>query len=208
LIHPPVTGGPTRRRLERWAVFLGKAIFCLALATATTVGTYGGLLVLCERALGIPSLVSHADLIVVLGGDGPRRAAAAASLFESGVAPQVLVSGDGDCRDIQNILISRGVPSAAISIECESRNTMENAEYSAAIMRRMGVHRALLVTSWYHVRRALGSFRKADPGVEFLPVSVVEDVSFWHLAWSGSGSRAVAEYAKIGWYLLRYGVHS
>jgi uncharacterized SAM-binding protein YcdF (DUF218 family) len=129
-------------------------------------------------------------------------------LFESGAAPHVLVTGDGDCKDIQNILISRGVPSAAISIECESRNTMENAEFSAAIMKRMGVHRAILVTSWYHLRRALGSFRKADPGVEFLPESPIEDRTLWHLAWNGDGSRIAAEYAKIGWYLLRYGVRS
>src|SRR5207244_3606289 len=152
---------------------------------------YGGLLAIAEAALRVPTLVGHADLIIVLGGDGPSRAAVASALFRSGQALRVLISGDGDCEDIRRILISDAVPAAAIDVECASRNTMENAEYSGAILRRMGVHRALLVTSWYHVRRALGSFRKASPDVEFLPVSATEDESFWHLAWNGGGSRVV-----------------
>ena len=179
----------------------------VAVAAGST-SAYAGLLVLALRALSVPSLVGHADLIIVLGGDGLPRAAVAAALYESGEASRVLISGDGDCIDIQRILMSNGVPPAAIYVVCASRNTMENAEYSAAIMRGMGVRRALLVTSWYHARRALGSFRKASPGVEFLPVSAQEDDSFWHLAWNGGGPRIIAEYAKIGWYLLRYGVRS
>jgi uncharacterized SAM-binding protein YcdF (DUF218 family) len=206
LILRSALGAVASRRLHRLLLILKYALFCLVFSATGIVAAYGVLLAIAEPALSVPTRVEHADLIIVLGGDASPRAAVAAALFKSGQASWILISGDGDCQDIRRILISDAVPAAAIGVECTSRSTMENAEYSAAILQRMGVRRALLVTSWYHVRRALGSFRKAAPTVEFLPVSAREDGSFWHMAWYDGGSRIVAEYAKIGWYLLHYGV--
>ncbi len=195
-----------RCRPRRLQVSLKRALLSVATAAAGVIGTYGGLLAVAKPVLTIPTRVERADAIVVLGGDGAPRAAVAAALFRSGMAPWVLVSGDGDCLEIREVLVASGVPQKAIRIECSSRNTMENAEFSAAIMRSMEVRRALVVTSWYHSRRALGCFRKAAPVVEFMSVPASMNESVWHLAWYGGGSRIVLEYLKIGWYLLHYGV--
>lgn len=64
-----------------------------------------------------------------------------------------------------------GVPDSAIIIENQSRNTWENAAFSAETIRQQaGNPSCLLVTSAYHMRRASGCFEKA--GVSFTPFSV------------------------------------
>lgn len=51
--------------------------------------------------------------------------------------------------------------------ETQSRNTAENAERSAAILRAAGVKRVLLVTQAFHMPRAVRLFRAA--GIEVVP---------------------------------------
>ena len=51
--------------------------------------------------------------------------------------------------------------------EKQSRNTRENAEYSVAWMRERGFKSAVVVTSWWHSRRAMACFRKFGPELEF-----------------------------------------
>ena len=176
------------------------------LALSAAFLAYAGLVAAAKPLLSIPGLVQPADIIVVLGGDAPVRAAAAAALYNYGAAPKVLVSGDGDCQDNRAILLQQGVPDAAISVECRSRNTMQNSLFSAAIMQSAELHRALIVTSWYHTRRALDCFRQAAPGMQFTAVSAGADRSLWAHMWSLDGYRVVVEYLKVPWYALHYGI--
>src|SRR5262249_31594682 len=57
-----------------------------------------------------------------------------------------------------------------ITLEDHSRNTVENAVYSKAIVQPKPGERWLLVTSAYHIPRAIGVFRKAGFPVEPYPV--------------------------------------
>ena len=59
------------------------------------------------------------------------------------------------------ILNQLGVPSDAIVIEGDSRNTYENAAHVAPILRQRGWTSALLITSGVHMPRALATFAKA-----------------------------------------------
>ena len=52
-------------------------------------------------------------------------------------------------------LTARGVPEGDVVAETESFNTRENLENAKAIMDSRGLSRALVVTSDYHVARAL-----------------------------------------------------
>ncbi|HWH70654.1 MAG TPA: YdcF family protein, partial [Candidatus Sulfotelmatobacter sp.] len=135
-----------------------------------------------QRVLCVESGPVEADVIVVLGGGGGDRAKRAAELFLAGAAPRILVSGDGDTESNRRLLIRQGVPAAAIQVEPNSMNTQQNATFSAPLLRRAGrdvVHsvpdiasgtgarRVIVVTSWYHSRRALQCFRHYVPGIQF-----------------------------------------
>jgi uncharacterized SAM-binding protein YcdF (DUF218 family) len=109
----------------------------------------------------------HAEWIIVLGGESGQRVIGAAELFHKGLAPRILVSGDGDCTLIASRLEMAGVPSEAITLECESRNTYENAQYARQTLTASHPNRIMLVTSWTHSNRALCLFRRAWPEVEW-----------------------------------------
>jgi uncharacterized SAM-binding protein YcdF (DUF218 family) len=65
---------------------------------------------------------------------------------------------------------SLGISKERLIMERRSRNTQENAEFSKAIAAPKAGERWLLVTSAYHMPRAVGLFRKAGFAVEAYPV--------------------------------------
>jgi uncharacterized SAM-binding protein YcdF (DUF218 family) len=65
---------------------------------------------------------------------------------------------------------SLGIDRSRLIIERNSRNTLENAEFSKAIANPKRGERWLLVTSAFHMPRAVGLFRKAGFPVEPYPV--------------------------------------
>ena len=125
--------------------------------------------------------VPHAQAIVVLGGTvsppsgksteinlgRAGRVWYAARLFHAGKAPMVLLSGGGDlehqafseARAMAVFLQDLGVPGQAIALEEASRNTRENAAFSAALLKARGIEHILLVTSALHMPRALVLFK-------------------------------------------------
>jgi uncharacterized SAM-binding protein YcdF (DUF218 family) len=107
-----------------------------------------------------------ADAMVVLGGF-PDRAIRAAELFKQGEAPEVLVSGSGDSTSNMRLLERDGVTNAHIIVENRSRTTRENAEFSIPLLRQISAHRVIIVTSWYHSRRALACFEHYAPDIQF-----------------------------------------
>lgn len=60
-----------------------------------------------------------------------------------------------------------GVPSQAIALEELSRNTRENAAFTAGLLRARGIDHVLLVTSALHMSRALALF--AAQGLQVMP---------------------------------------
>ena len=119
-----------------------------------------------QQVLTVDSGPVKADVLVVLGGR-PDRAVRAAELFQQGAAPKVLVSGLGDNASNKNTLERDGVTNTAIILETKSRTTRENAEFSIPLLRQMGAHRVIIVTSWYHSRRALMCFEHYAPDIQF-----------------------------------------
>ena len=55
-------------------------------------------------------------------------------------------------------------------IEPNSRNTAENAEFTKPLLASINAHTVLLVTSAFHMPRAVGSFRKQGMSVNPWPV--------------------------------------
>jgi len=121
--------------------------------------------------------IKDSDVIIVLGAqvkqDGTpsvaleRRLTAALETYKTD--PQVIIccgaqgsdepAAEGDVMCAW--LISRGVKEEDAVAETKSFNTRENLNYAKEIMRERGLSQALIVTSDYHVARALALCRQA-----------------------------------------------
>jgi uncharacterized SAM-binding protein YcdF (DUF218 family) len=135
-----------------------------------TVAVTGGILVLAavfaflspQEILCVDSGASIADVIIVLGG-GHDRPARATELFKQQAAKKIIVSGFGDAETVRHELISSGIPADAVEMENKSRTTKENAELAVKLFRAEKVKSVVIVTSWYHSRRALKTFQHFAP---------------------------------------------
>jgi uncharacterized SAM-binding protein YcdF (DUF218 family) len=174
---------------------------------AVLVGVAALLWFFPQQVLTVDSGPVSADVIVVLGGGSTERPRRAAELFQAGEAPRVLCSGLGDCESNQRLLANAGVPRPVIQLECKSRNTSENARFTIELLRKQGVKRVIIVTSWYHSRRALNCFEHYAPDLTFY-----SRPSYFAAAradWKPKGIEGYVrmEYAKNLGYLFRYGVN-
>lgn len=75
-----------------------------------------------------------------------------------------------EARVLAQQLLDWGISPERIAIEPRSRNTRENAVESERIAREHGWTHLLVVTSAFHMSRALGCFRAVGLGVDALPV--------------------------------------
>jgi len=159
-----------------------------------------------EKFLCVDSDKVSADVIVILGGshERPERAA---ELFKAHAASRVIISGAGDDGINRQILISNGVPVGAIQIEGKSMTTRENAQFTIKLLRTENIHSAILVTSWYHSRRALKTFEHYAPEIKFY--SRPSYFAFARGDWKNLGinKRMRLEFLKLPGYWIRYGVN-
>jgi uncharacterized SAM-binding protein YcdF (DUF218 family) len=103
-------------------------------------------------------------------------------------------------------LIEAGVPSGFIETENESRTTKENAIDAVRLLRKQGAHRVIIVTSWYHSRRALACFEHYGPELQFF--SRPSYFAYQQTDWSRQKirHRIYLEYPKVVGYWMCYGV--
>jgi uncharacterized SAM-binding protein YcdF (DUF218 family) len=191
----------TALRLAGWrrrgAELIGFALIVLAVCAWTGVPTL--LMRPLEQRFAVPADVSRINPtgIVVLGGvidtglstelrstmliDGAERLIAAAELAKRFPEARILLSGgsngvfatDETAESVfaRELLIEFGVAPERITIEDRSRNTRENAVYSFAAIEPKPQEQWLLVTSAFHMPRAMGTFRAAGwRGVTAWPV--------------------------------------
>jgi len=171
-----------RRRWTRAAWTLGAAAWLWLGVWSLPVASHA-----LRRAVEAPyppvpvQALEKAQAIVVLGG-GIRPAEVAgqppdlgqaadrmwhaARLFHAGKAPLVVLSGghspqdsaESEAQAMQRFMVDLGVPAAAMRLEERSRNTRQNAQFTAEMLRAQGVQHVLLVTSALHMRRARALF--------------------------------------------------
>jgi uncharacterized SAM-binding protein YcdF (DUF218 family) len=111
--------------------------------------------------------LAKADAIIVLGGESFGRPLEAARLYREGVAPRIFITGVGDAGRNRQVLISQGVPPSAITMESKSNTTYTNATLLRPMLEDAKVQSALIVTSPFHTRRALATFRHVMGGISF-----------------------------------------
>lgn len=94
-------------------------------------------------------------------------------------------------------------------LETASRNTDENARFSAPVLARDGVRRIILVTDALHMRRARGAFERA--GLTVIPGPTFDaspDRIDWRLLVPTMENLRRSHYALYEWFgLVRYQFH-
>ena len=173
----------------------------------------------------------ESDVIFIPGTSQSEVTETAARLYCAGCAKYVLPSGmysgkhgkfaaekidnpryvgdyATDYAYCKHILTENGVPEAAIIREDRSTNTGENAAYSAAVLKELGikVQRAILCCQAFHARRAFMSYAKHFPDTEILVVptdtqGIRKEDWFLH---EKSYRRVMSEIRKCGEYFLEY----
>ncbi len=148
--------------------------------------------------------VPKVEVMVVLGGgtlaaNPPRlmaeingagdRLIYAARLYREGKAEKLLLSGGGiewytpasanPAAEMADLLEMLGVPAEAMILEDRSQNTLQNAQYTSAILAQMGVRRVLLVTSAMHMPRSVRVFERQ--GLEVIPAPT--DYTVTQIGW-------------------------
>jgi uncharacterized SAM-binding protein YcdF (DUF218 family) len=93
-----------------------------------------------------------------------------AKVFYTGGTGWALGGVSHEAEEARDLLVGLGVPRERIGIETQSRNTDENARFSADILKPAPGQAWLLVTSAYHTPRSMGLFRKAGFDVVAYPV--------------------------------------
>ncbi|HXP52304.1 MAG TPA: YdcF family protein [Bacteroidia bacterium] len=124
------------------------------------------------------------DVAIVLGGytdydskfdrvqfqHGADRLFQALELYKKGMVKKILIDGGSgnlkgtniEAANLHKYLLNIGVPDSAMIFEPRSRNTRENATFVKPILDSVAKNgRYLLITSGYHMRRAIGCFNKA-----------------------------------------------
>jgi len=150
------------------------------------------------------------DAIVVLTG-GSGRLDAGLELLAGNRAPKLFVSGVYRGVDVATLLeLSKRSPGdieCCIEIGHSAGDTAGNADETTAWMTDHGYRSLRLVTSSYHLARALLEFRLAMPSVTLVPHPVftqaVKQERWW--AWPGTASLIVGEFNK---YLLVWPRHA
>jgi uncharacterized SAM-binding protein YcdF (DUF218 family) len=100
--------------------------------------------------------------------DLARRYPRAQIIFSGGTDPSS--PGPSEAAVVKQYFVSFGIPADRISIEERSQTTEENARFTAHLINPTPQSRWLLVTSAYHMPRAMGTFRRAGFDVIAFPV--------------------------------------
>ena len=130
-------------------------------------------IVVLDNTYPNPTHPTHPDLSTA-----SDRAWHAARLYLAGKAPLVIISAGSvwghpnaasPASATRTLLEALGVPSDAIVIEDRSRNTRQNALFTAELAGSRGIGKVLLATSVWHMPRAEAAFRRV--GLEVIPAS-------------------------------------
>ena len=121
-----------------------------------------------SAAHGTPALTEAAERLTAVA-ELARQYPAARIVYSGGNARLLLVRGN-EAEYALALFESFGIARERLTPEDKSHNTVENALFSKALADPKPGERWLLVTSAYHMPRAIGIFRRAGFAVDAYPV--------------------------------------
>lgn len=132
------------------------------------------------------------DAVIILGGymrpdksnnsysfgEGADRLTEGLILYKKGLVKKIILSGRGShlVDDTRESVLAKlflvdncGVPDSVVLIDTASRNTYENAVESKKIMKAGNLKTAVMITSAWHMRRALACFEIEGMKIDIHP---------------------------------------
>jgi uncharacterized SAM-binding protein YcdF (DUF218 family) len=144
------------------------------------------------------------------GGGYQERVKQAVDLYRAGLADTMVFSSGfvfafREAEIMRELAVANGVDRDAIVLETRAANTYENVVFTRDIARARGWQHVLLVSSPYHMRRALLTWRKAAPDIAVTPAPPAATQFYQHSRGASVDQiRGIAhEYAAIAAYWWR-----
>ncbi|WP_237154234.1 YdcF family protein [Oryzibacter oryziterrae] len=109
---------------------------------------------------GAPEFVDGAERLIEAAALA-RRYPAARVIFTGGSATFVDSTDTPEAEFARQVLIDFGIAPERITLEKRSRNTRENAAFTLDVVQPQATDSWILVTSAFHMPRAMGTFRAA-----------------------------------------------
>ncbi len=173
-----------------------------------------------EEAYPVPSK-PEGDVIVILGGgayntgilkeDSTKRLLMGFVLHKQTDLP-IILSGSAsigalpEAEIMKGLLLTLGVDKGKIYTDVNSKDTEENAQEVKKLCERLGCRRVVLVTSAYHMRRAVLAFEKAGLEVVPYPTDFKRDMKYNlysllpKMSVFADSYKALREYLGLVWY--------
>lgn len=187
-------GGGT---VGRWLLRLGSVLGVAALGGFL----YGFADFASRLEVQEPAAAPRTDAIVVVTG-GPQRIGDAINLLGADRGARLLISGVNEKTSREELAklnpSARELLACCVDLDYRARNTIGNAIEARRWVRRHSFKSLLLVTSNYHMPRALAEFSHAMPNVRLVPHPVVTehvDPSGWWSDWR-TARLLLPEFAK------------
>jgi hypothetical protein len=189
--------GLTAKSRIRWVAGVVLAVFLVVLATQA------GRFLVVDAPL--PS-----DVIVVLAGENDRRPRRALELLQQGFGKRVVIDVPADSTiytftqlDLAQKYV-QSLPQAAVVSVCPivGLSTKAETEDVEKCLTRMNAGTVLIVTSEFHTRRALSTFRQELPRRTFSVAAAYDSAQFgthwWtHRQWAKT---VVDEWLRLLWW--------
>jgi len=173
-----------------------------------------------EEAYPVPSK-PEGDAIVILGGgayntgilkeDSTKRLLTGFVLHKQTNLPIILSGGASigalpEAEIMKELLLTLGVDKSKIHTDVNSKDTEENAQEVKKLCERLRCRRVVLVSSAYHMRRAVLSFQKAGLEVVPYPTDFKRDMRYNlysllpKMGVFADSYKALREYLGLVWY--------
>jgi UDP-N-acetylmuramyl pentapeptide phosphotransferase/UDP-N-acetylglucosamine-1-phosphate transferase/uncharacterized SAM-binding protein YcdF (DUF218 family) len=162
-----------------------------------------------------PKSAPPSDAVIVLGGSTQERIRTGLLLYKSGIAPRIAITGhnpdnpdDWETQELMQAIALANVPATDI-LWLPSTSTFDDGQRIAATVRSLGWQRIIIVSHWYHGRRAVCSVRYAlaDASVEvaFTPAATDINLANWWQSENGT-AKVFTESLKLLYYSVVYPV--
>lgn len=197
-IAEPAADKPPARSRAGWIA----AVIVMTLGLAFVGAGFGFVAFLSQLRATEMKPSSNADGIVVLTG-GSSRVSDAMELLASGYGKRLLISGVHPTNGVTAITRSlrddsEGLMTCCVDLDRSAVNTRSNAAETRRWAQERNFHSLIVVTSNYHMPRAIVEMNHAMPGVALIPFSVIGEKWREEPWWTSAGTLRLllSEYVK------------